>query len=258
MTSPGNSSRRPAQPPSGAGKRRLDQLLVERGLAESRERAKALILAGKVAVDGRKVDKAGHAVPADAAIEVAEPLRYVSRGGYKLERALDHFRIDVRGKVCLDIGASTGGFTDCLLQRGAARVHAVDTGAGQIAWKLRTDPRVVLHERLNARYLKFDDIGERVDLAVIDVSFISVTLILPAVAPLLAEGGEMVILVKPQFEVGRGQVGKGGIVRDPKLHEAACAKVREAVEALGFRAEIIESPILGAEGNREFLLYAFR
>jgi len=258
MNAPGNSSRRPAGSGSGAGKRRLDQLLVERGLADSRERAKALILAGKVTVDGRRVDKAGQAVPADAAVEVVEPLRYVSRGGYKLERALDHFRIDVRGKVCLDVGASTGGFTDCLLQRGAARVHAVDTGAGQIAWKLRTDPRVVLHERLNARYLKFEDIGERVDLAVIDVSFISATLIVPAIAPLLAEGGEMVILVKPQFEVGRSQVGKGGIVRDPKLHEAACAKVREAVEALGFRAEVIESPILGAEGNREFLLYAFR
>ena len=261
MNRPENGERASAAKPrrrGSAGRRRLDQLLVERGLAESRERARALILAGKVTVDGRKVDKAGQAVPVDAAIEVAEPLRYVSRGGYKLERALDHFRIDVCGKVCLDIGASTGGFTDCLLQRGAARVHAVDTGAGQIAWKLRTDPRVALHERLNARYLKFDDIGERVDLAVIDVSFISVTLILPAVATLLAEGGEMVILVKPQFEVGRGQVGKGGIVRDPKLHEAACAKVREAVEALGFRAEIIESPLLGAEGNREFLLYAFR
>ncbi len=237
-------------------KRRIDQLLVERGLAESRERARALILAGQVFVDNQKAAKPGQTFAEDAAIELTGQLKYVSRGGCKLEHALDHFGIDPGGRVCLDIGASTGGFTDCLLQRGAARVHAVDTGAGQIAWKLRTDERVILHEKLNARYLTLDDIGEPVDLAVCDVSFISVALIVPRVPPLLTGGGEMVILVKPQFEVGREQVGKGGIVRDTSLHEAACRKVRDVAVSLGFRCELIESPILGAEGNREFLLYA--
>ncbi len=239
-------------------KRRIDQLLVDRGLAESRERAKALVLAGEVSVDGQRADKPGHSVPADSRIEVAARLPYVSRGGLKLERALAHFSIDVTNRVCLDIGASTGGFTDCLLQHGAERVHAVDTGSGQIAWKLRTDKRVVLHEKVNARHLNFEEIGEFSDLAVFDVSFISVTLILPAVAGLLKETGEMVILVKPQFEVGRGQVGKGGIVRDPALHRAACTRIEKAVRELGFETSLIESPILGAEGNREFLLYASR
>jgi len=214
------------------GKRRIDQLLVERGLAESREKAKALVLAGQVWINGRKAAKPGHAASPGSRIEVAAPPPYVSRAGQKLARALDHFRITVRGKVCLDVGASTGGFTDCLLQRGAARVHAVDVGAGQIAWKLRTDPRVVLHEKLNARYLKPEDIGERVALAVCDVSFISVTLILPALAPVLTKDGEMVILVKPQFEVERGQVGKGGVIRDPALHQAACTRVETAVAGL--------------------------
>jgi len=241
-----------------SAKRRIDQLLVDRGLAESRERAKALVLAGEVSVDGQRADKPGHSVPADSRIEVAARLPYVSRGGLKLERALAHFSIDVTGRVCLDIGTSTGGFTDCLLQHGAERVHAVDTGSGQIAWKLRTDKRVVLHEKVNARHLSFEEIGEFSDLAVFDVSFISVTLILPAVAGLLKETGEMVILVKPQFEVGRGQVGKGGIVRDPALHRAACTRIEKAVRELGFETSLIESPILGAEGNREFLLYASR
>ena len=181
---------------------------------------------------------------------------FVSRGGLKLDAALRHFDIDVTGKVCLDIGASTGGFTDCLLQRGAARVHAVDVGTGQLDWKLRTDPRVVVHEGINARYLTSADIGEPVDLAVCDVSFISVTLILPAVVPLLRPAGQMVILVKPQFEVGKGQVGKGGIVRDPELHQAACAACDGRCGSSDFETEIIDSPILGAEGNREFLLYA--
>jgi 23S rRNA (cytidine1920-2'-O)/16S rRNA (cytidine1409-2'-O)-methyltransferase len=237
-------------------KRRIDQLLVEKGLVESREKAKALILAGKVSVDGQKLTKAGHSVAEDARLEVTEQLKYVSRGGLKLEGALDYFGIDVAGKVCIDIGASTGGFADCLLQRGALRVHAVDTGAGQIAWKLRTDERVVLHERCNARYLQPEEIGERADLLVCDVSFISVTLILPALPAVLKEDAEMVILVKPQFEVGREKVGRGGIVRDPALHEAACRKVRGAVEALGFETSLMESPITGAEGNREFSLYA--
>jgi 23S rRNA (cytidine1920-2'-O)/16S rRNA (cytidine1409-2'-O)-methyltransferase len=240
----------------GAGKRRIDQLLVDRGLAESREKAKALLLAGSVRVNGQRVDKPGQSVPADSAIEVAAKLRYVSRGGLKLEGALAHFGIDVADKICIDIGSSTGGFTDCLLQHGAARVHAVDVGAGQLDWKLRNDPRVIVHEGVNARYINPSDIGEPADLLVCDVSFISVTLIAPAFPALLRPNGEMIILIKPQFEVGRGEVGKGGIVRDPALHAAACARVETAVRALGFKADIMESPISGAEGNREFLLYA--
>jgi 23S rRNA (cytidine1920-2'-O)/16S rRNA (cytidine1409-2'-O)-methyltransferase len=236
-------------------KRRLDQLLVDRGLAESREKARALILAGEVKVDGRPSPKPGHAVAADCGIEVTARLPYVSRGGAKLASALDHFAVDVSGAVCLDVGVSTGGFTDCLLQRGAARVYAIDTGAGQIDWKLRTDPRVILRENCNARYLKPEDVGEPVRVAVIDVSFISATLILPAVAPL---AHEMIVLVKPQFEVGRGEVGKGGVVRDPALHRAACERVREAARALGFYTEVIESPITGGEGNREFLMHCRR
>jgi 23S rRNA (cytidine1920-2'-O)/16S rRNA (cytidine1409-2'-O)-methyltransferase len=240
------------------GRHRIDELLVERGLADSREKARALVLSGAVLVDGRKIDKAGHPVSQEARVEITGRLPYVSRGGIKLAHALDHFRIDVQGRICLDIGASTGGFTDCLLQAGASRVYAVDTGAGQIDWRLRNDPRVILRERLNARYLEPAHIGEPVDLAVCDVSFISVTLVLPRIAPLLRETGEMVILVKPQFEVGRGHVGKGGIVRDPELHRAACNRVEEAVHAMGFRAAVTESPITGAEGNREFLLHAHR
>ncbi len=235
---------------------RLDRLLVERGLAESREKAQALIMAGEVLVGGQKATKPGHAVAEDAAVEVLARPPYVSRGGFKLAGALRHFGIDPAGKVCLDVGASTGGFTDVLLQAGAARVHAVDVGVGQMAWSLRTDARVVLHEGINARELRFDDIGEAADLLVCDVSFISVTLILPAAVPLLRPDGQMVILVKPQFEVGKGQVGKGGIVRDPALHRAACDRVTLAVQEFGFQTDIMESPILGAEGNKEFLLYA--
>jgi 23S rRNA (cytidine1920-2'-O)/16S rRNA (cytidine1409-2'-O)-methyltransferase len=242
----------------GPGRQRLDQLLVERGLAESRAKAQALVLAGEVFVDGRKAPKPGHAVSVESRVELAGRLPYVSRGGVKLAAALDGFGIRVEGRVCLDIGASTGGFTDCLLQRGAARVYAVDVGAGQLDWRLRTDPRVVLRENVNARYLRFEDIGERVDLATCDVSFISVTLVLPALVPLLKETGEMVILVKPQFEVGRGQVGRGGIVRDPRLHAEACRKVEEAARAAGFDTALMESPLPGAEGNREFLLYCRR
>jgi 23S rRNA (cytidine1920-2'-O)/16S rRNA (cytidine1409-2'-O)-methyltransferase len=237
-------------------KTRLDQILVERGLADSREKARALILAGSVLVEGQKSDKPGHAFPEHCRIEVAERLPYVSRGGFKLAAALDHFGIDVRGRVCLDVGASTGGFTDCLLQRGAARVYATDVGHGQLDWKLRNDPRVIVQEGVNARYLQPADFPESFHIAVCDASFISTTLLIPAFAPLLSEQGEMIILVKPQFEVGKDQVGKGGIVRDPELHKAACARVQAAVEALGFTGLLIESPILGAEGNREFLLYA--
>jgi 23S rRNA (cytidine1920-2'-O)/16S rRNA (cytidine1409-2'-O)-methyltransferase len=235
---------------------RLDQLLVELGLAESRTKAQALVLAGQVLVDGRKADKPGHSLANDVRIEVLAQAKFVSRGGLKLEAALDAFAIDVGGFVCADIGASTGGFTDCLLQRGAARVYAIDVGSGQLDWKLRNDPRVIVREGLNARYLRPEDAGEPLDLAVFDTSFISVTLIVPAAVPLLKETGSMVILVKPQFEAGRGQVGKGGIVRDPELHAQACERVGKAVEQFGFKASLMESPILGAEGNKEFLLYA--
>jgi 23S rRNA (cytidine1920-2'-O)/16S rRNA (cytidine1409-2'-O)-methyltransferase len=237
-------------------KTRLDRLLVERGLAQSREKAQALIMAGEVLVDGHKAAKPGQPVAAEAALEVLARPPYVSRGGFKLAAALRHWNIDAAGRVCLDVGASTGGFTDVLLQAGAARVHAVDVGAGQLDWRLRTDARVVVHEGINARHLSSDDIGEPVDLLVCDVSFISATLILPAVAPLLRPGGRMVILVKPQFEAGKGEVGRGGIVRRPGVHQAACRRVERAAADLGFRTDVIESPILGAEGNKEFLLYA--
>jgi 23S rRNA (cytidine1920-2'-O)/16S rRNA (cytidine1409-2'-O)-methyltransferase len=237
-------------------KSRLDQLLVERGLADSREKARALILAGHVLVEGQKSDKPGHAFPSDCKVVVTERMPYVSRGGLKLAAALDHFQIDVTRWVCLDVGASTGGFTDCLLQRGAARVWALDVGHGQLDWKLRNDPRVVVREGVNARFLEAAAISQSFDLAVCDVSFISVTLLIPAIVPLLVKHGQMVILVKPQFEVGKDQVGRGGIVRDPELHRAACDRVRAAVEAKGFSTALIESPILGAEGNHEFLLYA--
>ena len=235
---------------------RLDRLLVERGLAESREKAQALIMAGEVLLNGQKAAKPGQAAAPDSAIEVLAKPPFVSRGGLKLAAALKEFAIDVNGSVCLDIGSSTGGFTDALLQAGAARVHAVDVGAGQLDWRLRTDPRVVVHEGINARALKFEDIGEPAGLITCDVSFISVTLILPAAVRLLQPTGRMVILIKPQFEVGRGQVGKGGIVREPELHQAACDRVTSAVDELGFETRIMESPILGAEGNKEFLLYA--
>ncbi len=237
-------------------KQRLDRLLVERGMVESREKAQALIMAGAVLVEGQKALKPGHAIDTASQIAVTGKAPFVSRGGIKLAAALDQFGIDAVGRVCLDVGSSTGGFTDCLLQRGAARVHAVDVGAGQLDWKLRNDARVVVHEGINARHLRFEDIGEFVDLATFDVSFISVTLILPAVIPILRPEGCMVILIKPQFEVGKGQVGKGGIVRSPELHREACVRVESAVKSLGFETSIMESPITGAEGNQEFLLYA--
>jgi 23S rRNA (cytidine1920-2'-O)/16S rRNA (cytidine1409-2'-O)-methyltransferase len=236
-------------------KHRLDQLLVERGLTESREKAQALILAGQVTVNGQKSSKPGHSIADDARIELLERVPYVSRGGFKLAAALDHFAIDVSGFTCLDVGASTGGFTDCLLQRGAKTVWAIDVGHGQFDWKLRNDPRVIVQEGVNARYLQPADYPDKFDLAVCDASFISTTLLIPAIAPLLATPRRIIVLVKPQFEVGRSDVGKRGIVRDPALHESACARVRNAVAALGLDSAIISSPILGAEGNREFLLY---
>jgi 23S rRNA (cytidine1920-2'-O)/16S rRNA (cytidine1409-2'-O)-methyltransferase len=244
---------------------RLDKLLLERGIVPSRERAQALVLAGKVLVDGQKIEKSGASVNDDAEIRLlGEDLKYVSRGGLKLEHALNHWKINVAGKTCLDVGASTGGFTDCLLQHGAARVIAVDTGHGQIAFQFRQDPRVRLLEKTNARYLTQEQLGEIADLIVMDVSFISATLVLPAViaASFPQEvtrrtGHELIVLVKPQFEAGRDHVGKGGIVRDPEIQQQAVEKVRSAVTALGANfTDVIDSPILGAEGNREFLLYA--
>lgn len=235
---------------------------MERGLVASRERAQALILAGKVLVNEQKVDKSGAQIEADCTIRLlGEDLKYVSRGGLKLERALEHWHIDVNGKICLDVGASTGGFTDCLLQHGAARVIAVDTGYGQMDFKLRQDPRVLLVEKTNARYLTRDVLGESADFVAMDVSFISATLILPALVSSAfavdSHGGQIVVLVKPQFEAGREHVGKGGIVRDEDAQLASLEKVRSALIELGAaKTDAIDSPILGAEGNREFLLYA--
>ena len=242
---------------------RLDKLLVDRGLVASRERAQALVLAGKVLVDDQKIEKAGAQVEEQSAIRLlGEDLKYVGRGGLKLERALQYWNISVQGKTCLDVGASTGGFTDCLLQRGATRVIAVDTGYGQMDFKLRQDARVRLLEKTNARYLTRDVLGETVEFVAMDVSFISATLVLPSVvsaafpdSPEERRGREIIVLVKPQFEAGRECVGKGGIVRDEEAQRAAVEKVRTAVVSAGaVQTGVIDSPILGAEGNREFLL----
>jgi 23S rRNA (cytidine1920-2'-O)/16S rRNA (cytidine1409-2'-O)-methyltransferase len=244
---------------------RLDKLLLERGLASSRERAQALILAGKVLVGGQKIEKAGTGVDAAANVRLlGEDLKYVGRGGLKLEKALENWHIEVAGKICLDVGASTGGFTDCLLQHGAASVIAVDTGHGQIDFRLRQDSRVRLLEKTNARYLTREHLGGVVDFISMDVSFISATLVLPAVitaafpaSPEKRRDRQMIVLVKPQFEAGRERVGKGGIVRDQATQMAAVEKVRLALVAQGSaRTDVIESPIQGAEGNREFLLFA--
>ena len=246
---------------------RLDRLILQRGLAPSRERAQALVLAGRVLVNEQKVEKAGTSVDDEAVIRLlGDEMPYVSRGGLKLARAIEHWHIDVQDKVCMDIGTSTGGFTDCLLQNGAAQVIAVDTGYGQIDMKLRNDARVWLLEKANARYLTAEQVwpdgAQRspIGLVAMDVSFISATLVLPAVvecARAVSCGFELVVLVKPQFEVGRENVGKGGIVRDAEAHEMAVERVRATVAELGgAEIEVIESPILGAEGNREFLLHA--
>ena len=243
---------------SHLSKIRLDRLLVERGFADSREKGQAMILAGQVLVDEQKLEKCGALVNPDARLRVVRgPMKFVSRGGLKLEGALDFFGINTEGKICLDIGASTGGFTDCLIQRGAARVFAVDVGTNQLDWKLRRDPRVVVLEKTNARYLKFEQIGTRVRLATVDVSFISTTLIIPLLPPLLDPGADVLVLVKPQFEVGRAQVGKGGIVRDQNLQEGAVAKVSRKALELGF-SELVstENVLLGASGNREYFLHA--
>ncbi|HVJ05769.1 MAG TPA: TlyA family RNA methyltransferase [Candidatus Saccharimonadales bacterium] len=245
-------------------KKRIDILLVERGLLPSRERAQAMILAGRVLVDEQKVHKSGHAVAEDCTVRLlGNDLRYVSRGGLKLEAALTHWKIGLESAVCMDVGTSTGGFTDCMLQHGAASVLAVDTGYGQIDARLRADSRVRLLEKTNARYLEPQQIPEPVEFISMDVSFISVTQVLPAViSAALAEKGqprrELVLLVKPQFEVGRELVGKGGIVRSEQAQLGAVEKVRASVASLGgSKIEVIDSPILGTEGNREFLLHAF-
>ncbi|MDI3254193.1 MAG: TlyA family RNA methyltransferase [Bacillota bacterium] len=239
-------------------KMRLDKLLVERNLAPTRERAQAMILAGRVLVNEQKLDKPGHQVPQDATLRLlGQDLRYVGRGGLKLEAALTHWNIDLSGRHCVDVGASTGGFTDCMLQHGAAQVIAIDTGHGQIAQKLRSDPRVTLMERTNARHLQPGDLPAGISFLAMDVSFISAAMVLPAVIATCPQLSEAVVLVKPQFEAGREYVGKGGIVRDPEVHSMATEKVRRCLEKLGGqRIDRIESPILGAEGNKEFLLYA--
>jgi 23S rRNA (cytidine1920-2'-O)/16S rRNA (cytidine1409-2'-O)-methyltransferase len=235
---------------------RLDALLVERGLFDSREQARAAVLAGEVTVAGQRLTKPGTRVPADAEVQVAARPPFVSRGGEKLDHALTVFEMDVAGRVAADIGASTGGFTDCLLQRGAARVYAVDVGYGQIDYRLRIDPRVTLLERTNARYLTAASLPEPVDLAVVDVSFISLTKVLGAVRRLLRPGGDIVALIKPQFEARREEVGKGGIVRDPQVHARVIGRVVAWCVANGLRVRgLTTSPILGGNGNREFLLW---
>ena len=237
---------------------RIDKLLVERGLAESRTKAQALVMAGAVLVAEQRVTKPSEVFAPDAEIRVKgadDPAsRFVGRGGLKLEAALDAFGLDVTGLTCLDVGASTGGFTDCLLQRGARRVVAVDVGHNQLAWRLRGDARVEAREGVNARHLRPEEFDEKFDLAAMDVSFISATKVLPAIVPLLAGAGRIVTLVKPQFEVGRGEVGRGGVVREPEKHARVVAEVGAAAEALGLRPRgVIESPIKGADGNTEFL-----
>ncbi len=235
-------------------KSRLDLLLVERGLAESRQKARALILAGKVSVSGAKVTKAGALVPADAPLEVEAGDRYVSRGGLKLEGALLDLGVDPSEKVCLDVGASTGGFTDCLLQHGAIKVYAVDVGYGQLAWRLRQDPRVVVMERTNARYL--ESLPDPIDLCTVDASFISIRLLLGAIQRLLAPEGQVLAMVKPQFEVGKGRVGKGGVVRDDSLRREAADRVAAAAAELGL-VEVgrADARLHGPKGNREIFLH---
>jgi 23S rRNA (cytidine1920-2'-O)/16S rRNA (cytidine1409-2'-O)-methyltransferase len=236
---------------------RIDRLLLERGLVTSREAGRARILAGEVLVNEQPVTKAGTLVSSAAIIRLrSHSAPYASRGGVKLEKALHEFHIDAAGKTALDVGASTGGFTDCLLQHGAARVFAVDVGYGQLDWKLRSDPRVVVLERTNIRHLDITGLPCRVDLATVDVSFISLKLVFPAVKELLTSGAELVALIKPQFEVGKGQVGKGGVVRSPEAHRRVVDEIQTAAAARGFLLQgVIESPLLGPKGNKEFLTY---
>jgi 23S rRNA (cytidine1920-2'-O)/16S rRNA (cytidine1409-2'-O)-methyltransferase len=238
-------------------RQRLDSLVWQRGLAPSRAQARALVLAGAIAVDGQCLTQAGTLVPPQAELTLLKPPpRYVSRGGDKLAAALDAFPIDVRHRIALDIGASTGGFTDCLLQAGARRVHAVDVGYGQLHWRLRTDPRVIVYERTNARYLRLQDLSERASVSTVDVAFISLRLLLPILVDLLEPEADVIALIKPQFEVGKGQVGKGGVVRHPRHHYQALMDVLTAAQACGFGVQAgIASPLLGPKGNREFLAH---
>ena len=238
------------------GKERLDRLLVEESLARSREEAQRYILAGAALVDDRPVTKAGTLVPRGSRLRVKAPPRYASRGGEKLEAALGHYGVEPAGRVALDVGASTGGFTDCLLAHGAARVHAVDVGYGQLDWRLRQDARVAVLERTNIRHLEPGALKERPDLAVVDVSFISLRLVLPRVCLLLSRPFEILALIKPQFEVGKGKVGKGGVVRSEEEHRRVIGEIEEAADALGLaRAPVFQSPLLGPKGNREFFIH---
>ncbi len=238
-------------------KSRLDKIIVEKGIAPSRERAQALIMEGKIFVNGVPSLKAGAMVAEDAAIELkGEDIPYVSRGGLKLEAAIENFNIRLKDKIAMDVGASTGGFTDCMLQNGAKKIYCIDVGYGQLAWKLRQDPRVVLIERTNIRYLEKKKISDEIDIATIDVSFISLTKVVPAVLQFLKEEGEIIALIKPQFEVGKGEVGKGGIVKDEAKRMKAVEFVKESLESLGLETiGVIQSPILGQKGNTEFLIY---
>jgi 23S rRNA (cytidine1920-2'-O)/16S rRNA (cytidine1409-2'-O)-methyltransferase len=237
-------------------KERIDKLLLDRGLVRSRQQAQALILGGDVLAGDQRIDKPGTKIETTTDIRLKSvPLPYVSRGGLKLEKALEVFAPDVHGWVCLDIGASTGGFTDCLLQRGAAKVYTIDVGHNQLDWRLRSAPRVVWKEGLNARYLKFEDVGAMVDLISMDLSFISLTLILPVLRPFTRSTTRILCLVKPQFEVGREHVEKGGLVKDPTKHQEVIRKIQSCAESLGYTVlGVIDSPILGAEGNKEFFL----
>ncbi len=241
-------------------KERLDKLLLAKGLVKSRERARSLIMEGKVLIDGERIEKPGTWVRKDSKIELqGEEHPYVSRGGIKLEGALKEFGINPSGMVVLDVGASTGGFTDCVLQRGAKRVYAVDVGYGQLAWKLRNDPRVINLERKNIRLLKKSEVGEDVDLILVDTSFISVEKFLPHLLTFLKERGFLLVLIKPQFEVGKGEVGKGGVVRDPLLHQRVIERISRFCEQLGLRVlGVMESPLRGPKGNKEFFLYLER
>ncbi len=236
---------------------RIDKLLVDLGYAESRTKAQAMVMSGVVLADNKRVEKSSEQFSSDVSIRIkgnSDESKYVGRGGLKLEKALKEFQIRPNGYVCLDVGSSTGGFTDCLLQNGAKKVYAVDVGTNQLEWKLRTDSRVEVRERVNARNLKPKDFPEKFHLIVMDVSFISVTKILPALVNLLKENGKMIVLIKPQFEVGKGEVGKGGIIRDEKKHQAVKVKINEFAGQIGLKnTGLIDSPLLGAEGNREFL-----
>lgn len=238
-------------------KERIDKILVERGIVTSRERARALIMGGKVLVNGQLVDKAGLRIRIDSEIKLCgQNNKYVSRGGLKLESALKAFRVNPKDKIVLDVGASTGGFTDCILQHGAQKVYAVDVGYGQLSWKLRNDPRVVNLERRNVRYLKKEEIGEDIDLVLIDTSFISIEKFLSHILDFLKEGGEILCLIKPQFEVGKGEVGKGGVVKDPILHKKVIERISKFSEDLGLKViGVVESPLLGPKGNKEFFIY---